>query len=108
MSERLTIRTPQGAALIIEATNEEDAKHELMEKYKLAMNKLADLEDKQTPQPPEVATNPLKLIARNDPIHYYCPGCGQRLFRVRNGHDFNPRYCEICGQAIDWKEVIKL
>lgn len=108
MSNRLTIRTPQGAALIIEATDEEDAKRELMEKYKIAINKLADLEDKQTPQSPDMASNPIKIFNRNEPIHYYCPRCGRRLFRVRNGHEFNPKFCEICGQAIDWKEVIKI
>lgn len=44
--ERLTMHTPEGACLIINANNEVDAKQELMEKFKLACNKLAELEDK--------------------------------------------------------------
>lgn len=47
MSERLTIRTLNGAALRIKATNEIDARKELMQKYRIAMNKLADFEDKE-------------------------------------------------------------
>ena len=43
--DRLTVRTPEGAALKILATNEADAKEELMGKFKSAMNKLADYED---------------------------------------------------------------
>lgn len=44
--ERLTMHTPEGACLIINANNETDARQELMEKFKLACNKLAELEDK--------------------------------------------------------------
>lgn len=44
--ERLTMHTPEGACLIINANNETDAQQELMEKFKLACNKLAELEDK--------------------------------------------------------------
>lgn len=44
--ERLTMHTPEGDCLIINANNETDARQELMEKFKLACNKLAELEDK--------------------------------------------------------------
>lgn len=44
--ERLTMHTPEGACLIINTNNETDAQQELMEKFKLACNKLAELEDK--------------------------------------------------------------
>lgn len=44
--ERLTMHTPEGACLIINATNEIDARQELYDKFKLACNKLAELEDK--------------------------------------------------------------
>lgn len=45
--ERLTIRTPTGAALKMEDhyPNEDAARHDLMEKYKVAMEKLAAYED---------------------------------------------------------------
>lgn len=45
-SERLTMHTPDGACLILKADNEKDARQELMEKFKEACNKLAELEDK--------------------------------------------------------------
>ena len=45
--ERLTIRTPTGAALKMNDhyPNEDAARHDLMEKYKVAMEKLAAYED---------------------------------------------------------------
>lgn len=95
--KRLTIRTEKGAALIIEADNEEDAKKELIQMYPVAIERLAELEDRQTPSRPGMEITQIAAEA-----HYYCPRCGKRLFQVRNGHNFNPKYCEICGQAIDW------
>lgn len=44
--KRLTMHTPDGACLIINADNEQDARQELMEKFKEACNRLAELEDK--------------------------------------------------------------
>lgn len=44
--KRLTMHTPDGACLIINADNEQDAQQELMEKFKEACNRLAKLEDK--------------------------------------------------------------
>lgn len=44
--KRLTMHTPDGACLIINADNEQDARQELKEKFKEACNKLAELEDK--------------------------------------------------------------
>ena len=44
--ERLTMHTSEGACLIINANNEIDARQELYDKFKLACNKLAELEDK--------------------------------------------------------------
>ena len=44
--ERLTMHTSEGACLIIDANNEVDARQELHDKFKLACNKLAELEDK--------------------------------------------------------------
>lgn len=45
-SKRLTMHTPDGACLILRADNEQDAQQELMEKFKEACNRLAELEDK--------------------------------------------------------------
>lgn len=45
-SKRLTKHTPDGACLIINADNEQDARQELKEKFKESCNKLAELEDK--------------------------------------------------------------
>lgn len=45
-SKRLTMHTPDGACLILKADNEQDVRQELMEKFKEACNKLAELEDK--------------------------------------------------------------
>lgn len=45
-SERLTMHTLDGACLIINADNEQEAQQELMDKFKKACNKLAELEDK--------------------------------------------------------------
>lgn len=45
-SKRLTKHTPDGACLIINADNEQDARQELKKKFKEACNKLAELEDK--------------------------------------------------------------
>lgn len=45
-SKRLTMHTPDGACLILKADNEQDAQQELMEKFKEACNRLAELEDK--------------------------------------------------------------
>lgn len=44
--ERLTMHTPDGACLIINANNEQEARQELIENFKRACNKLAELEDK--------------------------------------------------------------
>lgn len=46
MMKRLTMHTSNGACLIINADNEQDARQELMEKFKEACNRLAELEDK--------------------------------------------------------------
>lgn len=45
--ERLTIRTPTGAALKMEDhyPNEDAARHDLMVRYRIAMDKLAAYED---------------------------------------------------------------
>lgn len=44
---RLTQWTPYGASLILDdPQNEEEAKKQLMDKYKLAINKLAKYEDR--------------------------------------------------------------
>lgn len=45
-NKRLTMHTSDGACLIINADNEQDAQQELMEKFKEACNRLAELEDK--------------------------------------------------------------
>ena len=45
-SERLTMHTLDGVCLIVNADNEQEAQQELMDKFKKACNKLAELEDK--------------------------------------------------------------
>lgn len=44
--ERLTMRTTEGACMIIHADNEIEAEQEFCDKFKLMCNKLAELEDK--------------------------------------------------------------
>lgn len=44
-NERLTMRTPQGACLILQATDDVSARYELMSQFKFACEKLADYED---------------------------------------------------------------
>lgn len=44
--KRLTMHTSNGACLIINADNEQDARQKLMEKFKETCNRLAELEDK--------------------------------------------------------------
>lgn len=45
-SERLTMHALDGACLIVNADNEQEAQQEFMDKFKKACNKLAELEDK--------------------------------------------------------------
>lgn len=66
------------------------------------------IKDKQTPITPNVAVAAFKGIRKENTILYYCPRCYKRLYQVRNGHYFNPKYCEICGQAIDWRKEVDL
>ena len=86
--ERLTMHTPEGACLIINANNEVDARQELHDKFKLACNKLAELEDKL--ENGTLIELPCKV---GDTVYVVPSLCNFRL-NIVNRHPENNRICK--------------
>ena len=86
--KRLTMHTPDGACLIINADNEQDARQELKEKFKEACNKLAELEDKF--ENGTLIEIPYKV---GDTV-YAIPSCTNYRLNVLHGLSENNRVCK--------------
>ncbi len=109
--KRLTIRTPKGAALKMNDTyqSEAEAKDDLMRKYRIAIERLADYEDMGL-TPEEVA----ELVKRTTRVKPYAESDADRLcghcysyidWDALNGRvEDAPKYCKSCGKPIDWSD----
>lgn len=87
-SERLTMHTPDGACLILKADNEKNAQQELMQKFKEACNKLAELEDKL-----ENGTL-IEIPCKVGDTVYVIPSLTNYRLNVLHGLSENNRVCE--------------
>lgn len=64
-----------------------------IETYREAISAL----QKQIPEKP-------KVEGTDEQDDYFCPSCKERLYTIGDSvyWDMKPKYCEECGQALDW------
>ena len=95
--QRMTIRTPTGAALeMADAYQSEDAaRSDLMKRFRLAIDRLAAYEDTGLSVSDVAALAGGGIRYTSD---YRCPSCGG-TFTGTGIAD----YCYHCGQRLDWK-----
>lgn len=110
--ERLTQWTENGASLILDnPQNAEEARAQLMEKFKFACNKLADLEDK-IEQGTLIEQKTCKNISEIHPVDgFTCSECGisledysEKEVDEESGdityREYMLRYCPNCGAKV--------
>lgn len=84
----------------------EDGYRPTQEDMSRAMSDLKELAEKETPKEPELYTNVVYGEERNE---YECPNCGSFLgFEDEcKEDDYCCGYCCVCGQNLDWDELLK-